>query len=88
MKAKKLIAFTLLAMLLVSTMACGGGGGEEPTRTPGITSTPEVTPTLEAGYLTHIDEANGFSVSYPEDWAPLLPETLGKAIAGFMAPRC
>ncbi len=41
MGAKTLIVLTLLAMLLVSTMACGGGGEEGATPTP----TPVVTPT-------------------------------------------
>ena len=81
MKAKKLIVLALLAMLVVSTVACGGGGGEPaptptpaftptptPTRTltPGVTPTPTLPPTEE--YLTYTDEANGFSISYPEGW--------------------
>ncbi len=76
MKSKVLILLTLLAMLLVSTMACGGGGEPDPAPTPGITPTPTptatptpiVTPTPTAGYITYTDEANGFSISYPEDW--------------------
>ena len=43
-----------------------------PTPTPTLTSTPTPTPTPTptslAGYLTYTDEANGFSISYPEDW--------------------
>ena len=40
MKAKNLIVLTLLALLLVSTMACGGGGGEQATPTPAAPATP------------------------------------------------
>jgi len=43
MKTKKLIVLTLLALLLVPTMACGGAGEQEPT--PGVTPTPGMTPT-------------------------------------------
>lgn len=39
-----------------------------PTPTPTLTSTPTPTPTSPAGYLTYTDKANGFSISYPEDW--------------------
>ena len=56
MKARKLILFALLPILLLSTFACGGGGEEE------------ATPTPIAGYLIHTDEDNGFAISYPETW--------------------
>jgi competence protein ComEC len=52
MKAKKVVVFALLAMLLLSTFACGGGGEKEATPTPTPTSmsaatrTPTPTPTL------------------------------------------
>ena len=41
-----------------------------PAPTPSSTPTPTPTPmpTSLAGYLTYTDEANGFSISYPEDW--------------------
>jgi 3-mercaptopyruvate sulfurtransferase SseA len=44
MKTKAVILFLLVALLLLSTMACGGGG--EPTATPtlGLTPTPTLTP--------------------------------------------
>ena len=48
MKAKKLIVLGLLAILLLSTFACGDGGEEAtptPTPTPTSTSTPTPTPT-------------------------------------------
>ncbi|MBA7594491.1 hypothetical protein ES703_01435 [subsurface metagenome] len=47
----------LLGILLLLCFACGGGEEE---------ATPTPTPT--AGYLTYTDEANGFSIWYPEDW--------------------
>jgi len=43
-KAKILITFALLAMLLTSTVACGRGGKEEPTPTGTPISTPTPTP--------------------------------------------
>jgi hypothetical protein len=39
-----------------------------PSSTPTPTPTPTPMPTSLAGYLTYTDEANGFSISYPEDW--------------------
>lgn len=56
-KAKKLVVLTLLAILLLSTFACGGGGEEAtptptprptPTLSPTATLTPHPTPTDEA----------------------------------------
>ena len=82
MKANKLVILTLLA-LLVSTMACGRGGGEK-TPTPALTS----TPTPRAGYLTYTDEANGFSVSYPEDWDTMPQKSLETVLIGFKDPDC
>ena len=73
MKAKTLIVLTLLAILFVSTMACGRGG-EQATPTP--------------GYLTYTDEANGFSISYPEDWNTMPQESLDAALIGFQDPEC
>jgi len=62
--------FALLPILLLSTFACGGGGEEE------------ATPTPIAGYLIHTDEANGFAISYPEDWDTI---TTGVALIAFVA---
>lgn len=48
MKAKKLIALTLLAILVLSTFACGEGEDEAmPTPTPSPTPTPTPTITVE-----------------------------------------
>lgn len=96
MKAKKLIVLTLLATLLVSTMACGGGGEEQATPTSTAIATPTPTPTPmpsptatpTAGYLLYTDEANGFSISYPEDWNPMPQEALETALIGFQDPQC
>lgn len=82
MKASKLVILALLA-LLVSAMACGGGGGEK-TNTPTSTS----TPTPRAEYLTYTDEANGFSISYPEDWDTMPQESLEAALIRFEDPDC
>jgi hypothetical protein len=90
MKTKTLIVFTLLAMLLVSTIACGGGGGEqEATPTPALTPTPELTPTPTAtpaltptptptltpeGDYQAYNE-DSFSISYPTEWE-IMPQFL------------
>jgi len=55
MKAKKLIVFTLLAILLLSTFACGGGEEEE------------VAPTPEPGaYLVYEVDYSGIGDTTPE----------------------
>jgi uncharacterized lipoprotein len=72
-KTKKLMVLTLLAILLLSTMACGWGG-EQATPMP--------------GYLTYSDETNGFSISYPEDWNTMPQESLDAALIGFQDPEC
>ena len=75
MKGKKLIVLMLLTILLVSTMACGRDGEQ-------------ANPTPTAGYLTYTDKANGFSISYPEDWTTMPPESLEAALIGFQDPEC
>jgi len=77
MRIRKLIVFTLLAILLVSAMACGGGGQATATPPPMATLTPTPTapaptptpsPTPIPGYLVYRDSANGFAISYPQTW--------------------
>jgi len=77
MKANTLVVFTLLAMLMVSTPACGGGAKEHGVTVPPIT-----------GYMRYTDEANGFSISYPENWnAVQRLETPEKSEVAFVDPR-
>jgi len=77
MKANTLVVFTLLAMLMVSTLACGGGAKEHGVTVPPIT-----------GYTTYTDEANGFSISYPENWnAVQRLETPERSEVAFVDPR-
>ena len=82
MKANKLVILTLLA-LLVSTGACGGSRGEKTS-----TSAPTSTLTPTAGYLIYTDEANGFSISYPEDWNTMPQQSLEAGLIGFEDPEC
>jgi len=78
MKTKKLIVLTLLALLLVPTMACGSGGEEA-----------NVTLPATMGYLTYTtDEVNGFSISHPENWDVVQQlDTPEKTIVAFVDPR-
>lgn len=77
MKANALAVCTLLAMLTVSTLACGDGTKQHGAAVPPIT-----------GYLTYSDEANGFSISYPENWnAVQRLETPERSEVAFVDPR-
>jgi hypothetical protein len=58
MKKARITVVVLLSIMLIAGLACGNGG--EPAQTP--TSTPI------SGFMTHTDEVNGFSCSYPGDW--------------------
>ena len=58
-----------------------------PTQTPTPTPTPTQTPTPVAGYITYTDVANGFSISYPEDWDIAPEEMWGEwTLVAFWAP--
>ena len=58
LKSTRIVIVLLLGIMLLVGFACGNGG--EPEQTP--TSTPL------SGFITHTDEVNGFSFSYPDDW--------------------
>jgi len=61
MRAKGIVVVILLCALALSGFACGCGGEEEATPTP----------TPIAGYLIHTDEANGFAISFPDNWGKM-----------------
>lgn len=68
MKTKAVILFPLVALLLLSTMACGGGGEPTATPTPGLTPTalltptPTTTPVPTPGATTYFPEIPRISV--------------------------
>jgi len=82
MRGKKLILLMFIAILLLSSFACGGDGEEKaratptptpaetptltPTTSPTPTPTPTPSPTLE--YDTYADLEHGFSISHPWGW--------------------
>ena len=66
----------LLGIMLLVGLACGNGG--EPAQTP--TSTPL------SGFITHTDEVNGFSFSYPDDWHLASDELSAGTDVMFLAP--
>jgi hypothetical protein len=55
-----------LAVLVLSVIACGGGGNanNEATNTPAPTATPDIT----ANFISITSETSGVIVSYPSDW--------------------
>jgi len=89
MKAKQVIALSLLAILLLSTFACGGGG-EEVTPTPTPTPTPTLTPTptqceadrdaVQAALYAYYEEKEEWPTETGEpgdvEWGKLVPNFL------------
>ena len=57
---------TLLALVLITGLACG----VKPAQTP--TSLPPSELEIPANYTTYTDESNLFSISYPSDWETAL----------------
>jgi len=90
---RSLIVLVLLSLISLAVGAVGCGGGEKTTTTPTPAATPTPKPTSVAagGFKTYTDTANGFSISYPEDWdqipSELLKATLGDmGVVGFWPP--
>ena len=78
MKKPRIAVILLLGIMLLVGLACGNGGEPEPTPTP--------TSTLISGFITHTDEANGFSFSYPDDWQLASVELSGDIDVMVLAP--
>ena len=76
LKATRIVIVLLLGIMLLVGLACGDGG--EPEQTP--TSTPL------SGFITHADEVNGFSFSYPDDWQLASDELSAGTDVMFLAP--
>ena len=82
MRYTKIVLFVLV-IVMVTTMVVslsrlrpGGGGATTPTPAGGA------TPGAVAGYLTHSDEANGYAISYPEEWIPIPEEWRTAEVVG------
>jgi len=85
----------ILALLLLSLTACGGGTGDEEAAEPGTTpqptspavATPMSTPIITDNLLEFPDK--GYSVRFPEGWTPL-PDFLpgpGFSVDAFFGPE-
>ena len=75
-KATRIVIVLLLGIIPLVGLACGNGGEPEPTSTP----------TPLSGYITHTDEVNGFSFSYPDDWQLASDELSAGTDVMFLAP--
>ena len=75
-KATRIVIVLLLGIMLLVGLACGNGG--EPEQTP--------TYTPLSGFITHTDEVNGFSFSYPDDWHLASDELAAGTDVVFLAP--
>ena len=76
MKSTRIVVVLLLGIMLLVGLACGSGEEPEPTST----STPI------PGFITHTDEVNGFSFSYPDDWQLASDELSAGTDVMFLAP--
>jgi len=89
----------LVVAVLLST-ACGCGGASvtpTPSPTAGLTAAPTPGPTGNAtpsptsvtAYLEHVDEENGFAISYPQGWeAESSEDILALFLGGESDPMC
>ena len=73
MKYSRILIFALVIVMVVTVVSSLARFAFTPKPGPTPTPTAQPTPTPIAGYLVHIDEANGFTISYPEDWE-VIPE--------------
>jgi len=86
-----LIAVTLVT-LLVSSAGCikivlpdeAAGPSNQTAQPSGISPGQTTQPT---GFLTHTDNTNGFSISYPQSWQQMPPEAMAQdAVLGLGTP--
>lgn len=78
MKYSRILIFALVIVMVVTVVSSLARFAFTPKPGPTPTPTAQPTPTPIAGYLVHSDEANGFAISYPEDWEviPDVPEAV------------
>jgi len=67
MKFIRITAIALLGMAIIPAIACNANSEQG--------STP--TPTAAAGFTTHTDNINGFSISVPDGWESFQLNTIG-----------
>jgi len=72
------LVLVIVATLVVSMARLRPVPSGAPTPTPAAGETPAAV----AGYLTYSDEANGFTVYYPEEWAPIPEEWHTEEVVG------
>ncbi len=78
MKYSRILIFILVIVMVSTVVVSLAHIRSIPKPEPTPTPTAQPTSTPIAGYLVHIDEANGFTISYPEDWEiiPNVPEVV------------
>lgn len=78
MKYSRILIFILVIVMVSTVVVSLAHIRSIPKPEPTPTPTAQPTSTPIAGYLVHIDEANGFTISYPEDWEiiPDVPEVV------------
>lgn len=72
------LVLVMVTTLVVSMARLGSLPGGKTTPTPAGVQTPEAV----ARFVTHHDEANGFTISYPEEWAPIPEEWRTAEVVG------
>ena len=76
------LVFVLVTSLVVSLVRLRPIPGGETNPTPAGGQTPAAV----AGYLTHSDEVNGFTIYYPEEWTPIPEEwRTAEVVGGYRA---
>jgi hypothetical protein len=75
MKYSRIVILSLVIVMVATVVVSLARIRNIPTTGPTATPTSQQTPTPIPGYVVYTDQANGFTISYPEDWNKIPEES-------------
>ena len=82
MRYTKIVMFVLVVVMVATLVVSMARFRPSPSASPAATPAGGSTPAAVEGYLTYSDEANGFIISYPEEWVPIPEEWHTEEVVG------
>ncbi len=82
MRYTKIVMLGLVAVMVATLVVSMGRFRPAPSGAPAATPVGGGTPAAVEGYLAYSDEANGFTVHYPEEWTPIPEEWRTEEVVG------